>query len=222
MRRLFYLVMLMIISTQCYSAVTIDRTRLILVQNKPGEVVLRNNSKVVKNVSILVTDQNEVQRTDKILLTPNFIKMQPGESRVVRLFSLEGNLKEGRLYYLEVQEETDGEQFGLNVILSSRIKVFIRTNSDKIDYDNSVEIGCVNPNKLWIKNLTNSFISINKILYGDVVISDEYSLSEIAPNKTSYFVSSGRCPEQKQLSVEFINEYGGMYKSSMSIKDGMK
>ncbi|TOD03160.1 hypothetical protein CGJ72_24630, partial [Vibrio parahaemolyticus] len=159
--------------------------------NQPGEVVLRNNSKVVKNVSILVTDQNEVQRTDKILLTPNFIKMQPGESRVVRLFSLEGNLKEGRLYYLEVQEETDGEQFGLNVILSSRIKVFIRTNSDKIDYDNSVEIGCVNPNKLWIKNLTNSFISINKILYGDVVISDEYSLSEIAPNKTSYFVSSG-------------------------------
>ncbi|WP_140245687.1 fimbria/pilus periplasmic chaperone, partial [Vibrio parahaemolyticus] len=119
MRRLFYLVMLMIISTQCYSAVTIDRTRLILVQNQPGEVVLRNNSKVVKNVSILVTDQNEVQRTDKILLTPNFIKMQPGESRVVRLFSLEGNLKEGRLYYLEVQEETDGEQFGLNVILSS-------------------------------------------------------------------------------------------------------
>lgn len=47
--------MLMILSVQCYSAVTIDRTRLILVQNQPGEVVLRNNSEVVKIVSILVT-----------------------------------------------------------------------------------------------------------------------------------------------------------------------
>ncbi|EGQ8101777.1 molecular chaperone [Vibrio parahaemolyticus] len=222
MRRLYYLVMLMIISSQGHAAVTIDRTRLNLVQNQPGEVVLRNNSEVVKNVSILVTDQNEVQRTDKILLTPNFIKMQPGESRIVRLFSLEKNLTEGRLYYFEIQEETDNTQLGLNVVLSSRIKIFIRTNSDKIDYDNSIEIGCANPNKLWIKNLTNSFISINKILYGDVVISDEYSLSEITPNKTSYFVSNGKCPEQKQLSVEFINEYGGMYKSSMSIKDGTK
>ncbi len=212
----------MIISSQGHAAVTIDRTRLNLVQNQPGEVVLRNNSEVVKNVSILVTDQNEVQRTDKILLTPNFIKMQPGESRIVRLFSLEKNLTEGRLYYFEIQEETDNTQLGLNVVLSSRIKIFIRTNSDKIDYDNSIEIGCANPNKLWIKNLTNSFISINKILYGDVVISDEYSLSEITPNKTSYFVSNGKCPEQKQLSVEFINEYGGMYKSSMSIKDGTK
>ncbi|EGQ9133448.1 fimbria/pilus periplasmic chaperone, partial [Vibrio parahaemolyticus] len=118
MRRLYYLVMLMIISSQGHAAVTIDRTRLNLVQNQPGEVVLRNNSEVVKNVSILVTDQNEVQRTDKILLTPNFIKMQPGESRIVRLFSLEKNLTEGRLYYFEIQEETDNTQLGLNVVLS--------------------------------------------------------------------------------------------------------
>ncbi|EMN7343783.1 molecular chaperone [Vibrio parahaemolyticus] len=222
MRRLFYFVMLMILSVQCYSAVTIDRTRLILVQNQPGEVVLRNNSEVVKIVSILVTDKNEVQRTDKILLTPNFIKMQPGESRVVRLFSLEKNLTEGRLYYLEIQEETDNIQLGLNVVLSSRIKIFVKTKPDKIDYKKSIKIGCSNTNKLWIKNLTNSFISVNNISSNDIIISDEYSLSKIEPKLISHFVLNENCPSGDELSVEFINEYGGLETYSMVMERGLQ
>ncbi|MGD8232030.1 fimbrial biogenesis chaperone [Vibrio parahaemolyticus] len=218
MRRLYYLVMLMIISSQGHAAVTIDRTRLNLVQNQPGEVVLRNNSEVVKNVSILVTDQNEVQRTDKILLTPNFIKMQPGESRIVRLFSLEKNLKEGRLYYFEIQEETDNTQLGLNVVLSSRIKIFVRKKADRIDYDNAIEIGCgKSPSSLFVSNKTDGHISINKVLFNEDVLSEEYSLSELKPNSTTYFDLNTKCPSGKSVFVEFINRYGGIYTKSFAM-----
>lgn len=218
---------LLLFSINAQASVTIDRTRIVLIQNQPGEVVIKNKSGKVKSVSMSITDENGASKNGKVLLTPNFVKLEPNESRVIRFFSIEEDLKEGHLYYFNMNEEPESDgsssKKGLKVVLSSRIKVFVKTSKENPKYDD-IDVSCgTSSRKLVIRNKSNNFISINKITYKGITMSDEYSLSEIKPNGVSLFKSQIDCPiESSQSStpieIEFINEFGGkdVYSAKMS------
>lgn len=200
---------MLLISSETLSSVTIDRTRLILQKGGSGYLTLKNPSESIENVSLTVKDENEESVRNKIIFTPNYLSLKPNESKVVRFMSLGDWESKGELYFLTM-DEVPSKKEGFNISLSSRIKIFVRESDSKIDYDHSLSFSC-GKGFISVKNQTNEYLSVNRIFYTGHFENDDYGLSMIKPNSQIEVPVNDACKlRNKNISVEYINGYGGM------------
>lgn len=217
MKKLIAFVSLLSLSATSYSAISIDRTRVIYNQeNKSVSIFVHNrNEKLPYLAQAWVEDEKGEKISEPFITTPPLQRLEPSASSQIKIQLIsDTRLATDResLFYFNVREipPKSNSPNTLQLSLQTKVKLFYRPDFLKVKsgskpYQNNLQIKIDHGFRLI--NSTPYYIAVTNVRDQDQHTISELSSLNIAP-KSESSISSNSIKKHSSLIVSYVNDFG--------------
>ncbi|AUI86227.1 fimbrial chaperone protein [Vibrio azureus] len=216
------------------AAFVLNGTRVIFNDgNEDGTVtfVIKNKASDTYGGQVWIDNIDEKDNDVYFLPMPSFLKVDGGESQVVRIKKITDKLPKDResIFWLNVQEippVNKNKKNALVIAVNTRIKLIYRPESLIDSRENAEEEITLTREKgaLVLNNPTPYYFSIIGTIVGDKKIklgeSSKKKMSMLAPN-SKVVLDEINASNFSKLVLEAINDYGAINKYEVKINESL-